>query len=178
MKNTTQISCRKFEEELPDYIAGRLNPVVSAKMLAHSQKCQTCAQAEQTERALRIRFANAPLITEIPDLLPNLKSALKSAPKSRQPLFMRPQFPQIWKLGTVGSSMVAAAGLLFYMNAMQTPVITQNPNSEKFAVNNAETTPIAVQEISQIGQSESRLIVEETNASRQFGLPSSSDGDL
>ena len=54
MRDEKNISCRKFEEELPDYISGRLNPVVSAQMSAHSQMCAKCAQAEQKEN-LRLR---------------------------------------------------------------------------------------------------------------------------
>ena len=78
------MSCRKFDRQLPEWIAGKLDPRGSAFMAAHSAGCTKCARLADRERALHLQFSEAPAPASR-DLWPDIARAVRtgSAPIKR-----------------------------------------------------------------------------------------------
>ena len=109
------MKCREFQGDLAEYVAGRFAPDRNAGMQRHAQTCEACAREEAGERALRARFAHAPVAPVCPDLWPQLVSQRRA-----DPLPCRPMPFRFWAVGSA-SALAALTGLLWIYSGPPRP---------------------------------------------------------
>jgi len=97
------MNCRKFEEQLADWVSGRLPEDRAAALEAHRALCPACAQAEKEERDLRARWLSLATPAAAPDLWPRIEARLHAPAPTPRFVFAR-------RLAFGGA--VAAAGAL------------------------------------------------------------------
>lgn len=98
------MKCRDFDENLMDWVAGKLPEHLAAAMSAHSRLCASCARLEAEERALRLRWQSLPDPGAPPDLWLRLSARLEQKPARRWRFALRP----VWM---TGATLAAAASL-------------------------------------------------------------------
>ncbi|HXG24295.1 MAG TPA: zf-HC2 domain-containing protein [Chthonomonadales bacterium] len=96
------ISCKEFEDLLPEWVAGRLNGEQAAQMEQHRAACPTCVDAEAAESDLRARWRVLQTVQNTPDIRPRLAARLAEAAAASRALFMR-------RVAFVGSAFATAA---------------------------------------------------------------------
>jgi anti-sigma factor RsiW len=160
------MNCHRFQENLADYVAGRLRPEEAAQMTLHCASCAACAQERQAEQRLRARFQEAPSPAFSPDLTLRFADSL-NAPQRRKALAWR----RTLRLGFATS----AAVFLYVGNrfVFQPPI---EPGGTINAPAPEQPMLTMVNEIRQIGVNESDQLWTETQASRQFGFVASNPG--
>jgi anti-sigma factor RsiW len=164
------MNCRHCEEHLADFVAGRLAPAEAADLQAHLDRCPRCARAAHSERALRMRFVEAPPVAEPPDLWLRVSEAL-AAPAPPQRRFALPRF---WLYG-MGAA--AAATALLYVNIRQSRLLVAPFPAPVAASSDDRRVLTMVNEIREIGVQESNQLLEVTRASHQFGFPMTVEGE-
>lgn len=98
------MKCREFDENLMDWVAGKLPEPLAAAMSEHSRLCASCARLEAQERSLRLRWQSLPDPGVPPDLWLRLAARLEQKPARRWRFALRP----VWRTG----AMLAAAASL------------------------------------------------------------------
>jgi hypothetical protein len=152
------MNCRQFETNLADYIAGRLIPSEEAKMHAHSQGCPLCALEEKRERALRLRFTEAPVVPPVTNFWPIVQAQIPA----RRPRFA---FSRFWVTAPVMTAAAAAVLLLWFPPSTITPSTYDGLPSEVRPYSSLAN----VNSVREIGIPESQMLLEETDSSRQLG---------
>lgn len=96
------ISCKEFEDLLPEWVAGRLSNVQATQMEQHCAACPTCAHAEAAESDLRARWRVLQTVQNTPDIRPRLAARLAEAAAASRALFVR-------RMALVGGAFATAA---------------------------------------------------------------------
>jgi hypothetical protein len=107
------MNCRRFENELADWIGGRLPATVAAQMQAHAAACPTCERMAEGERGLRAAWRDLPPVAEAPDLWPQLAARIAEVrPAPARPswfAWLPPVGPSLrYGLAGVGAAMLLA----------------------------------------------------------------------
>ena len=164
------MNCRQFETNLADFIAGRLLPSEDTQMRAHCQGCPLCALEEKRERALRLRFTETPVVPPVTNLWPIVQAQLPQ----RRPRFA---FSRFWLTAPALTAAAAAALLLW---APLRPVSHPNTPIEievKGPAGGSINGPLAsVNSVRDIGISESQMLLNATDSSRQLGRMVAAEG--
>jgi ferric-dicitrate binding protein FerR (iron transport regulator) len=95
------MKCRHFENNLPEWTAGRLRSDIAQQMQAHEESCPPCAKTAQEERALRRGWQALPTPSRTPDLWYRVESRLSTPPTRR--------WFDFGKVYAYGGAMAAAA---------------------------------------------------------------------
>ena len=99
------MKCYEFEDNLTEYVAGRLSGALASRMMAHGALCTACANKEKEERKLRGLFRSFAPVQEQRDLWPRLQSQLQPHPR-------RTPFRWPWAYGGTAMAFAACAALL------------------------------------------------------------------
>ncbi len=108
------MTCKRVEWQIADWIAGRLDGREAQAVADHCRGCARCASLADDERALRARFAQAPVPSRQVDLWPAV--AVRSSGLTRRGLCLWPR-----RLA-YGSALAGACCLLLLMTAQPTHV--------------------------------------------------------
>ena len=118
--------CRSFEQDLPDWIAGKLNDSESAEMRIHAATCAACAGEESFERRLRANINALPSPRER-DILARLSDRIETTTRQRRWTL----FPLPPRWATVGTTLAAAAlCAAMYVNKPSAPKIDSSAAPE------------------------------------------------
>jgi anti-sigma factor RsiW len=171
------MNCRQVEETIADYVAGRLTPTEAVRVSAHLADCPTCADAEQRERAMRARFAAAPLVNTPDDLWMRLAPQLRNAPQPRF-AWRRFAFPRLWITAPALTAAAAAVALLWFLPQPGIKDIDRGGRETGVQTPVPSTYPITsfVNDVRETGVRESEILLEETQAARQMGLAAAPEG--
>ena len=101
------MKCQEFQNDLAEYVVGRLPALRTAEMQAHARECGVCTRDEAAERALRDRFALAPAVAVCPDVWPQFVSRRQTALAKRSAGLHR------FALGSASAVCAAFAGFLW-----------------------------------------------------------------
>lgn len=107
------MNCRTFENELADWVGGRLPAPVAAQMRAHAAACPACERRAEGERGLRAAWRDLPPVAEAPDLWPQLAARIAHVrPAPARPswfAWLPPVGPSLrYGLAGVGAAMLLA----------------------------------------------------------------------
>jgi len=77
------MKCRHFENNLPDWISGRVSEETSRQMLAHVASCASCSRMSEEERGLRSAWRALPIPAQAPDIWPQLAARIQDSEAKR-----------------------------------------------------------------------------------------------
>jgi hypothetical protein len=128
------MNCRRFENELADWIGGKLPPATAELMRSHLTACSSCERVAEGERSLRAVWRDLP-VAEAPEMWPRLAARIADA---RPAPVARP----IWSswLPSLGPSLrygfagVAAAMVLATIVMSRHPMVPTGPSSGGIAI--------------------------------------------
>lgn len=125
------INCRRFENDLPEWIAGRLPTCVAEQMQAHSTACELCGRMADGEKSLRMAWRELPPLVEAPDLWPRLAARIsepRDAGRSRAPwLAWLPEWGPSLRYGLAGVGVALALATVVMSRSPLTPAhLTDN----------------------------------------------------
>lgn len=164
-------NCSHFQNQIADYVAGRLSPEEREGLLNHNATCSKCADALRQETLLFTLFAEAKVEPTSIDISRQLLSRLP-AQKSR--FFI----PRRWVYGSGLVTATAMAVFSFLMFQTPTPVIVKQSSPEKTSVAKGDVKKehpyvYMLNEMQDIGVKESQMLISASHSVQQ--VASSSD---
>jgi len=158
------MNCQQCEDNLSDYVAGRLAPHEEAHVANHCAACPTCTQSLKREQAFCNLFKEADPVLHSPDLWAQV--SLQLTPRKKRFLM-----PRMWKVSS-GFALAGMAALLMFTalpKARVTPpdVVGVKPTPPPTTT---ETSPSLVQETSRVGVTESEYMYNHTRVAYQVGF--------
>jgi ferric-dicitrate binding protein FerR (iron transport regulator) len=78
------MKCRHYENNLPEWTAGRIHGDIAQQMQAHEEACPICAKMTREERALRRSWQSMPTPSRTPDLWYRVEAKLSAPPARRR----------------------------------------------------------------------------------------------
>jgi len=112
------MNCKTFENNLPDWVTGRLDKNNASQMEFHAASCVKCSQLADFERSFSNRMRSVPEPTRVPDLWVKLEGRIQSA---SAPKTFRFAFNKVYAFGGA-----LAAACLLMVAVINMPINSSN----------------------------------------------------
>ncbi len=164
-------SCRHFQQNIPDYVAGRLSSQDMESVRQHTQTCETCSLMLNQEADIRALFAKADTLPDTPELWNRVVHSLP-AQKTRF------AFSRIWLYGS-GLVTATAASLMVFTMTRTPPIMrvgtgdTQAPTVEK-----PHSYATMLNDVQNLGMEENKMFISASHSVSEVATRETNEGDV
>lgn len=165
-------SCRHFQQNIPDYVAGRLSSQDMESVRQHTQTCETCSLMLNQEADFRALFAKADTLPDTPDLW---NRVVQSLPAQRT----RFSFSRMWVFGS-GLVTATAASLVLFTMTRTTPIppISAGQPVQQPPIEKPQSYATMLHDVQNLGMEENKMFISASHSVSQVATSDTNEGEV